>query len=232
MKYRNLMFDLDDTLLDFDAAEHMALPQIFDLYNFPLNEERHEVYRRINFGLWRDLEEGRITRDELMSTRFALTFAHFGLDINGREADEKYRELLTDCKVFVEGAYEVVEELSKHFNLYIASNGVTATQHKRLQVTGLKPFFKHVIVSEETGTQKPFEPFFHYAFERIENFRPEETLMIGDSLTADIAGGNRVGIDTCWLNWRGKSNTTPHEPTYEINKLADLHVLLRVKATV
>ena len=219
--YQFLLFDLDDTLLDFKAAERLALPKLFEAHQLPLTAQIEAVYREINTGLWQSLEEGLITRDLLMETRFGKTFEHFGHTVDGRALDAEYRGYLAESKVFVEGAFELIQILAPEYELYITSNGLAETQVKRLQVTGLAPYFKQVFVSENTGYQKPMKPFFDYVFERIPNFDPNKAMIIGDSYSADIIGGANAGIDTCWLNPFNKLPATIR-PTYEIQKLDQL----------
>lgn len=219
--YQFLFFDLDDTLLDFKAAEKWALPKLFAAHNVPLTPEVEDVYREINSGLWHALEQGLITREELMATRFGKTFEHFGRKANGLALDAEYRGYLAESKVFVEGALEVIQTLAPTHELYITSNGISETQNKRLQRTGLAPYFKKVFVSEDTGYQKPMKPFFDYVFDHIPNFDPTKAMIIGDSYSADITGGAMAGIDTCWLNSQQKA-PTPIQPTYIIEKLTQL----------
>ena len=223
--YRFLLFDLDDTLLDFGAAERIALPKLFEAHGFSLTPEIEEVYHEINSGLWRALEEGEITREQLMATRFGETFSRFGRQINGRELDAEYRSYLTDSKVFVEGAFEVIKQLAPNYELYITSNGILETQKKRLEVTGLAPYFKQVFVSDITSYQKPMKLFFDYVFERIPNFDPKQAMIIGDSYSADIMGGFGAGIDTCWLNPDNKP-IRDVQPTYTIERISELVTIL------
>ena len=225
--YQFLLFDLDDTLLDFGAAEKLALPKLFAAHNFPLTDEVKAVYKEINTGLWDALEAGTITREELMETRFAKTFKHFGFDVNGKDLDTEYRSYLAECKVFVEGAFEVVQALSSDYDLYITSNGISDTQHIRMKHTGLLPYFKDVFVSEDTGYQKPMKPFFDYVFNRIPNFDASKAMIIGDSFSADIVGGAGAGIDTCWLNPQKKVGLSTIHPTYTIEKLQQLQDILQ-----
>lgn len=224
--YQFLLFDLDDTLLDFKEAEKMALPKLFNAHQLPLNPEIEDVYHEINSGLWKALEEGQITREQLMETRFGKTFEYFGRKVNGRALDAEYRSYLAESKVFVEGAFELIQTLAPHYDLYITSNGISDTQNKRLEVTGLAPYFKQVFVSENTGYQKPMKPFFDYVFECIPNFDQKKAMIIGDSYSADIIGGAGANIDTCWLN---PLKIAPQivQPTYTIEKLSQLLPILQ-----
>ncbi|MEO4054991.1 YjjG family noncanonical pyrimidine nucleotidase [Solibacillus sp. CAU 1738] len=226
-KYRNLLFDLDDTLLDFGAAEDWALHRLFEEEGITLTTEIESKYRQINSDLWKQFEEGSITREELMTTRFAKLFHVYGKEVDGGLYDKKYRDHLAESKVFVDGAWELINNLADEYNLYVVTNGVSTTQYKRLNITGLAPLFKDVFVSEDTGYQKPMIGYFDYVFKRIPNFSENETLIIGDSFTADIVGGLNAGIDTCWLNRHNKVNVTDEKPTYEIQKLQQLYMILK-----
>ncbi|MEC1177940.1 YjjG family noncanonical pyrimidine nucleotidase [Metasolibacillus meyeri] len=225
-KYQHLLFDLDDTLLDFGAAEDVALHRLFEEQKIPLTEDIEANYRQINSNLWTRFENGEITRDEVLATRFAKLFAAYGQEVDGVQFDEKYRNYLTESKVFVKGAWELINKLALQFDLYLVTNGVSTTQYKRLQVTGLAPFFKNVFVSEDTGYQKPMKGYFDYVFERIPNFHTKKALIIGDSFHADIVGGIEAGIDTCWLNPNGKQSVDNYKPTYEIVGLQQLEKML------
>ncbi len=221
-RYKKLFFDFDDTLVDFKAAEKVALPTVFNEFNFPLTAEVEVIYNRINRSLWDALEVGEVTREQLMDQRFGKTFEHFGIEVNGREVDDRYRQLLAKTIVLIDGAREVLEQLAPNFELYIVTNGMTDTQYARLEAAGLTSYFQQVFVSEEIGYQKPQIQFFDYVFEAIGDVDLASCLIIGDSFSADIAGGVAAGIDTCWFNSNGKRKTQPIEPTYEIAHLPHL----------
>lgn len=226
--YKKLFFDFDDTLIDFKAAEHVALPKVFDEYNFPLTEEVEAKYMEINAGLWSDLEKGEITRDQLMSQRFAKTMAFFNRKVDGLEMDQRYRELLTETIVLIDGAKEVIETLHENqYELYMVTNGMANTQLIRIEASGLKPYFSHVFVSEETGYQKPQIEYFDYVFKAIGGVTKSQCLIIGDSFSADVMGGIHAGIDTCWFNPSNKPNNTGFTPTYEVQKLQDILKIIK-----
>ncbi|MBB3111818.1 2-haloacid dehalogenase [Paenibacillus phyllosphaerae] len=216
-RYDTLLFDVDDTLLDFRAAEKLALRLLFEAQQMALTEELEAAYRTINQGLWRDFEEGRISREEVLNTRYARLFQAFGQEVDGILMEQKYRGFLEEGNQLIIGAMELVTRLQPDFDLYIVTNGVSKTQDKRLRSSGLHPFFKDVFVSEATGYQKPMKEYFDYVFARIPNLALPRTLIIGDSLTADIKGGQLAGLDTCWFNPERKANATGIEPTYEIH---------------
>jgi len=128
----------------------------------------------------------------------------------------------------MEGAMELVQTLAPLYELYIVTNGTTETQYKRLGDSGLSPYFKDIFISGEIGSRKPMKAFFDHCFEKAPHLSPEDVLIIGDSLSSDIQGGNNAGIDACWMNAENKINDTSAVPTYEIHKLAELYDILGV----
>ncbi|OEH93620.1 YjjG family noncanonical pyrimidine nucleotidase [Bacillus solimangrovi] len=231
--YNTLLFDVDDTLLDFGAAERVALTRLFEKQNVQLTTEIEERYKTINKGLWQAYELGELERDEVVTSRFSILFKEYGQEVDGELLEKDFRSYLDEGNQLVNGAVELVSELHKHYDLYIVTNGYSSTQHKRLHATGLHPLFKDVFVSEDTGFQKPMKGFFNYVFERITNFSLEKTIIIGDSLTADIRGGQIAGIDTCWFNPSMKQNETKIMPTFQIQKHEELfHILNGKKSSV
>lgn len=224
--YKTLLFDLDDTLLDFAAAEDAALTNLFKELQIPLTEDMKETYKMFNQGLWRAHEKGEIGRDELVNTRFSIFFEHYGKNVDGAEYEKKYRNYLKEGAQLIEGALEVVERLSQQFDLYIVTNGVKITQQNRLKRSGLLPYFQHVFVSEEVGFQKPRIEFFNYVFSYIGITDLDSTIIIGDSLSSDIKGANVAGIDSCWFNPVEKENATDSVPTYQIKRITELYEIL------
>lgn len=230
--YTTLLFDVDDTLLDFDAAEAVALPLVCKEFGLPYSEEVRQQYRALNDELWHALELGHVTREQLLTTRFSRLFEAFGHTVDGALADARYREQLVVGQQFVPGAKEVITTLAEQFELFIVTNGVTATQHQRLAHAGIQQCFTEIFVSEQTGSQKPMRDFFDYVFARIPQFDASKTLIIGDSFGADIVGGHAAGIDTCWLNTKGKQRTADIPVTYEITALSELYRILNITQTV
>ncbi|MBT2599791.1 YjjG family noncanonical pyrimidine nucleotidase [Oceanobacillus sp. ISL-74] len=226
-KYKTLLFDVDDTLLDFGAAEREALRLLFEEQNIPLTAEIKTQYKEINQGLWSSFEEGELDRDEVVNTRFSLLFKEYDREGGGVLLEKSCRSYLEEGKQLVDGALELITDLQPQYELYIVTNGVSKTQYKRLSASGLHPLFRDIFVSEDTGFQKPMKEYFDYVFTRIPNFDVNQALIIGDSLTADIKGGQLAGLDTCWLNPDKKPNNTDIVPTYEIQTLEELYGILK-----
>ena len=231
-KYETLLFDVDDTLLDFDLAEDAALDRLFKQENIAVTPTMIARYKEINESMWRAFERCEVSKDELHNTRFSIALKEFGLDVDGEYIEAIFQKYLKEAHHYVDGAYEVIEQLAENYELYVVSNGKTITQNKRLKDANLAHFFNEIFISEQTGYQKPMPAFFDYVFERIDNINKDKTLIIGDSLTSDVKGGLQAGIDTCWFNIRNIENTSDIQPHFEIKKLHDLHLLLDNKVTI
>ncbi len=226
MKKKFLLFDADGTLLDFSASEKKALAKTFTEYRLPFTDAVYQWHLVNNAKLWQDYEKGIIDRKTVLYTRFVRLFTHFGYAGDGAAFEDSYRHNLDHaCEVLPE-APEVVQTLSKTHNLYIVTNGVASTQETRIGDSGLKPYFKDIFISEYLGSQKPQKAFFDQCFARIPDFDPTLALIIGDSLTSDIKGGNNAGIETCWFNPNGEENHTNAKADLEIRSLKELYDLL------
>ena len=222
MNYDIIFFDIDDTLFDFTKAEQVAFNKVFDQYHlFNSLKLYKKSYQEISKGLWRDLENGKMNLDELGSERFRRLFLKHELELDAVVFNEDYLGFLGEQTHLVQGAEKVISDLS-HKRLAIITNGYTDVQTARINNSPLEGIFEHIIISESTGFQKPHTGIFDYAFDKLQIKDKSTVLMVGDSLTSDIQGGNNYGIDTCWFNPKYKENNTSLKPTYEISKLESL----------
>ena len=227
MTYKFLLFDLDHTLLDFDTAEDVALTQLLKEEGIEDIQAYKDYYVPMNKSLWKDLEQKRITKAELINTRFAKLFAHFGIIKDGSYLAERYQFFLAQQGQIFSGAIELLDTLTERgYELYAATNGITAIQTGRLAQSGLAPYFNQIFISEQLKTQKPDALFYEKIGQQIDGYSKEKTLMIGDSLTADIQGGNNAGIDTIWYNPHHLENNTQAQPTYEVDSYQALLEIL------
>ena len=227
LKYKYLLFDLDHTLLDFDAAEDIALSQLLKEEGVVDIQAYKDYYVPMNKSLWKDLEQKKITKSELINTRFTKLFAHFGVEKDGAYLAERYQFFLSKQGQTFPGVEDLLKKLiSKGYKLYAATNGITYIQTGRLEQSGIAPFFKEIFISEQLHTQKPDAEFYEKIGARIPNFDKNQTLMIGDSLSADIQGGNNAGIDTIWYNPHHLENKTQAQPTYEVDSYQALLEIL------
>ena len=224
--FRTIFIDLDDTILDFGAAEHAAISKTFRQVGLEPTPELLARYSAINLSQWEAYERGEITRDTVLVRRFELLFRELGSSLDAQSTEDIYRGYLGVGHYFIDGAVEILEYLAPKYDLYIASNGVAATQYSRLKSANISHFFKEIFISETTGSHKPEKAYFDFCFARIPDFDPEKALMIGDSLTSDICGGKNAGIRTCWFNPQHKPHRPEIEPDYEVFSLEELKTIL------
>lgn len=227
--YTAILLDMDGTLLDFEKCESNALETIFARYGYPYSPEIRSRYNTINSRLWKEYEEGTISKSIIHSTRFEELFQEIGIQGDGLAFNQEYLAELGKNWYPIDGAREVCRLLSSRFRLYLATNGVGMAQRSRAQGSGILPYLEGMFISQEIGAQKPLTAFFEYAASHISGFRKEETLIVGDSLTSDMKGGLNFGLDVCWFNPRRLEN--PGLPlTYEIHSLWELPPLLGIPA--
>ncbi|RLD66831.1 MAG: noncanonical pyrimidine nucleotidase, YjjG family [Bacteroidetes bacterium] len=221
-KYEWLLFDADGTLLNYDQSEKHALTETFKAFQIDNKTNYLQKYRRINANLWSELERSLITSEKLRVKRFDILFNDLKLNISPANFSEKYLNALGKTGFLIKGARELLNKLDKSINLAIITNGIKEVQNSRLQKTKLNKYFKHLIISEEVGVAKPDKLFFEYTLNKINFYKKNGILIIGDSLKSDILGGNMSNIDTCWFNPTNKKNRTNIKPTYEINNLMQI----------
>ncbi|MBE5971701.1 MAG: noncanonical pyrimidine nucleotidase, YjjG family [Lachnoclostridium sp.] len=225
-KYEVLLFDVDGTLLDFNKAEEEGIEGLLKHFNVPVTAENKHKYHITNKRYWEMLERGEITRDRLLGQRFEEFFGEFGVQVNGNEVDALYRQYLNASAVLIDGAIELLESVKGRYPLYIVTNGVAATQYNRLAKSGLDKYFDGIFISEEANAQKPQPAFFEYCFEKMGRRDVENMLIIGDSLTSDMRGGNNAGIDTMWFNPKGDENHTEVHLDYIVTTLDEIKKML------
>lgn len=220
-----LFLDLDDTILDFKKAEYIAIGKtISDFGVEPTDAVRHR-YHVINKWHWEQLELGKLTRAEILVNRFKMLFDELGVPVNAEQAARTYEKNLSQGHWFLPGAEETVEYLSKHYRLFLASNGTASVQKGRMTSANLYRFFETVFVSQEIGHNKPSKEYFDACFGSIPDFNPARALMVGDSLSSDIQGGINAGIRTVWVN-PGHQDCGDIRPEFEIEALHQLPALL------
>lgn len=228
MKYHTLLFDVDDTLLDFQLTEAKALNELFAEQGMTLTPEIQTSYRALNHHLWREFEKGNMTREEVTGNRFGLLFQQFGKTVDSQALEQRYRHYLNQGHDMIPGSHQLLQALTGKANLYIVTNGVSKTQYQRLTDAKMIEYFKKIFVSEDVGAQKPMKAFFDYVFAAIPELDKERTVIIGDSLTSDIKGGNEAGIDTIWFNKNRLPEIPEIQPTHRIDSLDELYGLLEI----
>lgn len=221
MGFQTVLMDADGTLFDFHAAQRQALQNTLRAYSLPFSEETLTLYDTLNEGLWRRLERGEITREQLLSSRFRLLFERLGVFVDSSRFNADYLSALADGAFLLPGALALCRRLHQHRRLYLATNGVEAVQKKRLRLSALAPYIDDIFVSEDIGFTKPDPRYFEGVFLRLGNPDRESAIMLGDSLGADILGAANAGIASCWLCPDEEKQPEGVQPDYRITRLED-----------
>ena len=221
-----LFLDLDDTILDFKKAERIAISKTIREFGLEPTEEVLHRYHLINKWHWEQLELGKLTRAEVLQNRFGVLFEEFGVEADKASCAKAYEQNLSVGHWFLPGAEETVDYLSKHYRLFLASNGTASVQKGRMTSANLYRFFEKVFVSQEIGHNKPSKAYFDGCFAQIPGFDPKKAIIVGDSLSSDIKGGINTGIATCWVNPSHAPGREDIQPDYEIEYLHQLPALL------
>ncbi len=199
-----LLFDFDDTLISYDASETYGLQKALEVHGIPAEPRLFDIYREENRKLWRLIESGEITSDELRVRRFEKLIEKGGItpDVAAGVFSETYLKFFSESKQLEDGARELLEYLHGHpqFKKAIITNGFKDTQRKRLGATEVEHYFDHIFISDELGAKKPDPLIFDRVMEHLGHPAPHSVLIIGDNLISDIMGGKQYGLKTCWYN--------------------------------
>ncbi len=226
-KYYCILFDADNTLLNFDAAESKALAETLVNYGIEPDAETVQTYRTINEGLWRQLEKGQLRREKLMSERFTRFLKAIDAAGDGADMNRYYLEQLSlHPDLASPEVLDVLRELSEVATLAVVTNGFQKVQSRRLAESGVENFLEDVFVSEKMDAEKPNRKIFDAALRALGVENREHVLMVGDSLIGDVQGGINAGLDTCWFNPHHQENPGKILPTYEISSLEELYPLV------
>ncbi len=223
--YTSLFLDVDNTLLDFYAAEDFAVRRVLKAHSLPFDDATVKLYSGINQSYWERFERGEIPKSAIFEGRFETLLEILGATGDTAAISKEYCCYLSEGYFKVEGAIEILEYLkNKGYKLYATTNGLASTQFKRIKNSGIEPFFDKIFVSEEAGHQKPEKEYFDYVIDNIPEKDKSKMLIVGDSQSSDILGGINAGIDTCWFNFQDE--TAKYKSKYEITKLSELKAIL------
>lgn len=228
---RVILWDIDGTLLNFREAEKYAIRKCFDRFRLgECSDEMLARYSRINDGYWKKLEQGKISKPEVLTGRFTDFFAGEGICFTDvRAFNEAYQVHLGDLIFFNDDSYALVKKLKGKMLQYAVTNGTAAAQKRKLERSGLDKLFDGIFISEETGTEKPGKAFFDHIWEKIGTYAADEVMIVGDSLTSDMQGGVNAGILCCWYNPQNMPNTAKIPVTYEIRNLWEVEEIVKNK---
>lgn len=227
MKYKHLFFDLDHTLWDFDSNCRFTLEHLYESMELKTRgvddfERFYKNYIVHNDRLWERYRAGLIRSEELRWKRMHLTLVDFkiGDEKLAREMSNQFLDMLPSRTILFPYTIEILTYLKeKGYQLHLITNGFEKTQHSKITYSGLSPYFIEVITSEGSNSLKPHKEIFDYAFFKTKAL-PEHSIMIGDSIEADIMGGINAGIDQVFVN---HLNIEPSvKATYTVYSLKEL----------
>jgi putative hydrolase of the HAD superfamily len=226
----HLFFDLDHTLWDFDKNAEETLSELYHSYSLKQLgmhsvDDFIEVYTRNNHQLWADYHVGKISKKMLRETRFSKTFIDLGLSsdsIPGQLEDDYVRICPTKMNLFPQ-VHETLNYLSGLYTLHLISNGFQEATEMKVSNTDLSKYFATIVISEVVGCNKPDKAIFQFALDGA-NAQIHESLMIGDSIEADIRGAQNFGMKAIYFNPEGKEK--PADVEFEITELNQLITLL------
>lgn len=221
-KYKTILFDIDDTLIDFKVDQKIAFMKAMNEIGKICTEEMYEDYNDINLGLWEELNKGNISLEELFVKRFKIFFDKYKIKQNEEEFNNILTKMFQETGTPIKGVVETLNKISNVYELVVVSNGPKDQQYHRLKNANFLKYFSKIFISEEMGYNKPDKKYFDIVFNNIKNKEKSQILIVGDSISSDIIGGKKVGIDTCWYNINNKENNTDIKPEYEIKNFEEL----------
>ena len=221
---KNILWDIDGTLLNFEKSEKYALKKCFEVFSIgECTDEMVSRYSEINRGLWEELERGMVTKKFVLIKRFERFFESEGISFSKTgEFNEEYQLRLGDKFFFCDNALETVTLLKGKARQYAVTNGTYKAQSRKLTGSGLINLFDGVFISDSVGFEKPSPQFFEAVKNEIGGFGERDTMIVGDSLTSDMKGGNNAGIICCWYNPGGRNNDTAAVIDYDISDLKEV----------
>lgn len=227
-----VFMDIDDTIFDFSAFVKKAMKDGFEKYGLPsYTNEMFLIFNDVNNKLWRSAHQENLTIQELNSICWNKFFKEIGISFDSRIFEEYFCEELYGSAIFEPNALELIKYLYGKYIMCVASNAPYNQQMNRLKVGGIDSFFSYVFISSAIGAKKPDKAFFDYCFRELrksgcENLVPEEAIIIGDSITSDIAGGRDYGMKTCFYSRGWKGDMTYDKADYIVSDLSDIMKIL------
>lgn len=220
-KYTTLLFDLDNTLLDFTKAEFLCIKELFKRHGLPNDDQSVKRYSEINDDYWKAFERGEIKAEQIYTGRFDTFAKEKGVKADSKKLAKDYLFLLSQCAIEVENCQKVLVYCKqKGYDICVITNGIAYNQHSRVEKSCIKNYISHLFISEELGSKKPEKEFFDRVLQEICEKDKSKILVIGDSPSSDILGAKNAGLDSCLI--KEEEGMLLCEPTYRIKKLYEI----------
>lgn len=220
-----VFIDIDDTLLDFTKCANDAIKSACNKFGVPYTTTLVDTFHPINLDLWHRLEKKEVTKEKLFDTRFQIVFDKLGIKADGIVFETAFRENFHESAILVDGARDLLEYLRSKYKVYVASNASMHQQTNRMKRAELDGYIDGYFVSEEIGFPKPQKEFFDACFKALPDVKPQDVVMIGDSLSADIKGAYEYGLKTIWYNHRNEP-TSDVKCDYIVSRLSEVKNIL------
>lgn len=220
-----VFIDIDDTLLDFTKCANGAIKSACNKFGVPYTTTLVDTFHPINLDLWQRLEKKEVTKEKLFDTRFQIVFDKLGIKADGIAFETAFRENFHESAILVDGARDLLEYLRSKYKVYVASNASMHQQTNRMKRAELDGYIDGYFVSEEIGFPKPQKEFFDACFKALPDVKPQDVVMIGDSLSADIKGACEYGLKTIWYNHRNEP-TSDVKCDYIVSQLSEVKNIL------
>ena len=228
MQYRAILFDLDNTLLDFLASSYIAMTETFSRFGKPsFSQEEFREYAAVNERLWEQFERGEIEKETIFTERFRIYFSRIGFACAPADFNTHYLRQLALGTAKMPHCDELLQTLHGSYRLFAVTNGDTYAQESRLRRSGLDRYFDGIFISEQLGSKKPEKTFFDRVFALIGEEYRACSMIVGDSLSSDMQGGRNAGITTCYF---GRRENADDRCDYVIEDLLELPPLLQTLA--
>ncbi len=221
---KTILWDVDGTLLDFSKSEEYGIRKCFELFGLgECTDEMLSRYSVINRKYWEKLEKNELTKPEVLRGRFVEFFEKEGIEFDKiDEFNLEYQYRLGDKVFFCDNGFETIRSLKGKVKQYAVTNGTFVAQERKLKQSGLDEIFDGVFISDKIGFEKPSIEFFDAVQKATGKFNHDEVMIVGDSLTSDIRGGNNADILCCWYNPHGAENKNNLKIDYEIKDIAEI----------
>lgn len=222
---QHIFFDLDHTLWDFDKNSGLTFEKIFEIHEVDVSLEKFlNVYEPINFKYWKLYREEKVTKQELRYGRLKDTFNEIDISLSDQLIDnlsEDYIVYLSSFNNVFDSTYDVLDYLNAKYELHIITNGFEEAQEKKMKASNLRKYFSTVTNSEMVGVKKPNPKIFNFAMD-LANAKPEHSVMIGDSLEADIKGAINVGMQALYFDYKNLDYNDSYQRITHLSALKDL----------
>lgn len=225
-RIKAVFMDVDDTLLDFNECARENIINCFKKNALEYSEHIFDFFLARNIRLWKRIEDGLLTVDELHRTRWAGIFRDLGINADGASFEQDFIAGLRETSVPVSGAHEIMEYLHERYRVVVVSNASNSQQTTRLKKAGLMQYVDDMFGSLDIGINKPSRGYFDYCFSHLDGILPSQTVIVGDSLNADIKGGAEYGLHTIWFNIRDLAPSETVSPDYTVSSLEQIKSIL------